>query len=122
MLKEHRLSKAKDFAALRRNGRSWSDGLLVLVARPNERKAGRVGFVVGKRIGNAVVRNKIKRRLREAVRLGGIEEGWDLILIARKGSSEADYHDLNRSVRALFRRAGFPASPPEGRLTSLKTH
>lgn len=111
MLRGYRLSKAEDFAALRRSGRSWSNRFLVLVTRPNGRETSRVGFVVGKRIGNAVVRNKIKRRLREAVRLRGIEGGWDLILIARKGSSKVAFQEINSSLDSLFLRAGFRSSP-----------
>ncbi len=105
MRKEQRLRKAKDFAAVRREGRSWSDRLLVLVARPNDLDVTRFGISVGKRVGKAVVRNKVKRRLREAARLTKVRNGWDLVLIARKDASSADYHRLDRSMRALLKRA-----------------
>lgn len=111
MLRAYRLSKSEDFAALRKSGRSWSNKLLVLVIRPNGRETSRVGFVVGKRVGNAVVRNKIKRRLRETVRLRRIEGGWDLILIARKGAPKVAFQEISSSVDSLFHRAGFHASP-----------
>ena len=112
MPNKRRLTKAKDFAATRRGGRAWSDGLLVLVARPNSLDVTRIGYSVGKRVGNAVVRNKAKRRLREAVRLATVRDGWDIVLIARKDASSADYHRLSRSVTALIRRAGIMAAPP----------
>ena len=112
MPNKRRLTKAKDFAATRRGGRAWSDGLLVLVARPNSLDVTRVGYSVGKRVGNAVVRNKAKRRLREAVRLATVRAGWDIVLIARKDASSADYQRLSRSVAALIRRAGIMAPPP----------
>jgi ribonuclease P protein component len=105
MRKEQRLRKSRDFAAVRREGRSWSDGLLVLVARPNGLEVARFGFSVGKRIGNAVVRNKVKRRLREAARLTQVKDGWDLVIIARRDASSADFHTLDSSMRNLFRRA-----------------
>ena len=112
MANKQRLTKSKDFAATRRGGRAWSDGLLVLVARPNNLDVTRVGYSVGKRVGNAVVRNKAKRRLREAVRSAPVRDGWDIVLIARKDASSADYQRLRRSVTALIRRAGVTAAPP----------
>ena len=106
MQKDRRLIRTEDFAAVRRRGRSWADGLLVLSAKRNGLEISRVGFSVGKRVGNAVVRNKAKRRLREAVRLTPIREGWDLVVIARRGASTADSHSLSHSLTVLFRRAG----------------
>jgi ribonuclease P protein component len=110
MRKERRLTRQADFAAVRRRGRSWADGLLVLLARRNSLAVTRFGFSVGKRTGNAVVRNRTKRRLREAVLDLPVQEGWDLVLIARKGAASADYHGLCRSSKALLRRAGILAA------------
>ena len=105
MRKELRLTKAKDFAAVRREGRSQANTLLVLVARPNGLENTRFGFSVGKRVGNAVVRNKVKRRLREAARLAEICVGWDVVVIARKEASSTDFHTLRRSMMGLLKRA-----------------
>lgn len=105
MRKEQRLRKAKDFVAVRREGRSWADKLLVLATRRNGLDVTRFGFTIGKRIGKAVVRNKIKRRLREASRLTDVQKGWDVVFIARSGAASADYQTLSRSAMELFRRA-----------------
>jgi ribonuclease P protein component len=105
MRKEQRLRKAKDFAAVRREGRSWADRPLVLATRRNGLGVTRFGFIIGKRIGNAVVRNKIKRRLREISRLTELQEGWDVVFIARTEAASADYQMLSNSARELFRRA-----------------
>ena len=110
MRKERRLTKQVDFAMVRRRGRSWADRLLVLLARRNSLDVTRFGFSVGKRTGNAVVRNRTRRRLREAVRDLPVQEGWDLVLIARKGAGSVDYHGLSRSSAALLRRAGILAA------------
>ena len=104
--KARRLRKAADFTAWRREGRSRADGLAVVVARRNGLGVSRVGFSVGKRVGNAVVRNRTKRRLREAVRIADVLEGWDLLIIARKDAPGVGLRRLSRSVTSLFRRAG----------------
>ena len=106
MRKDQRLTRATDFAAVRRIRRSWSDGLLALKARPNDLKVSRFGFSVGRRLGKAVVRNQIKRRLREAAGLARAEGGWDLVVIVRKQASSSDFHQLSRSLTMLLRRAG----------------
>ena len=108
MQKQHRLRKPRDFAAVRHEGKSWADRLLVLVARRTDRQHCRFGFSVSKRVGNAVVRNRVKRRLREAARvefLPRLESGWDFVVIARKDAADADYRRLNRSLMRLFRRS-----------------
>ena len=112
MPKDRRLTKSKEFAAARRQGRTWSNRWLVLVVRPNNLPVTRVGYSVGKGVGKAVIRNKARRRLRETVRLTPVQEGWDLVLIARKDASSADYPTLSGSVTSLFRRAGILATSP----------
>ena len=65
----------------------------------------RFGFSVSKAVGGAVVRNRVKRRLREAARLTGVQQGWDLVLVARKGAGPADFHSLRSSMTDLLGRA-----------------
>ncbi len=76
---------------MRARRRSWAHPLLVLYAAANEGGPTRAGFVVGRRIGKAVVRNRVKRRLREAWRslLEEVPPGHDYVLIARPGLPEA---------------------------------
>lgn len=121
MRKEQRLTKSRDFETVRKEGRSWADRYLVLVARPNHMGVSRFGFAVGKRIGKAVVRNKTKRRLRESARLTPVKEGWDLVVIARKDASTADFHQLKQSMTSLLRRAGVLAPGHDGPGPSERT-
>lgn len=77
----------------------------MLVALPNELGVSRLGFTVGRRVGNAVARNKVKRRLREAARQSEIADGWDLVVIARKDAASAGYRQLSLEMADLLRRA-----------------
>ena len=104
MHRQQRLTDTKQFSAVRREGKSRSDSLLVLIARPNGLETTRFGFSVGKRTGKAVERNKIKRRLREAARLTKVHGGWDLLLIARRDTHSANFRQLRQSTISLLRK------------------
>jgi ribonuclease P protein component len=102
-----RVREDRRFREIRQRGRAYTVDLLVLCALPNDLSFSRFGFAVNSRIGNAVVRNRIKRRLREAVRIEveRIRPGWDIILIARRPIRSADYHQMEAACARLFRRA-----------------
>ena len=94
MQKRNRLSRSRDFDAVYRHGRSASTRFLVLYWFPREDDADgepRLGLAVPKAVGKAVVRNKIKRRLREVwrERLERVPRGRDYVLIARPGLPDA---------------------------------
>lgn len=94
---------------MRARRRSWAHPLLVLYAAPREGEPGppRSGFVVGRRVGNAVVRNRVKRRLREAVRARSpaLVPGVDLVWSARPPIAVADFAAIAAAVEELLRRA-----------------
>ena len=85
-----------------------ANGFLVLYARRNRTEGNRVGITVGKKLGKAHVRNRVRRRLREVYRLN--EEkflpGWDIVVVARSKAVEADFADLTRGYLALAKKAG----------------
>ncbi len=107
MKRRFRVREDRRFREIRERGRAYTVDLLVLCALANDLPYSRFGFAVNSRIGNAVVRNRIKRRLREAVRVqvDRIRPGWDIILIARKPIRSADYHQMEAACARLFRRA-----------------
>lgn len=88
-----------------RRGRPFRGDLVVLRILASGQPLSRFGFTTGKAIGNAVTRNRVKRRLREAVRALPVTPGWDVVLNARRGSGEAAYADLAREVHGLLGRA-----------------
>ncbi len=88
-----------------RQGRAWANELLVLRSLPNELEHNRYGFVTSKRVGNAVVRNRVRRRLREAVRSLTNRPGYDVVISAKTAAAQADFHRLKRAVSDLLARA-----------------
>ena len=85
-----------------------ADRNLVLYCRKNGSRENRVGLTVGVKLGHAVVRNRIRRRLREIYRLheGEFLPGWDLVIVARSRAVTASYQQLERSYLALAAEAG----------------
>lgn len=108
--RELRLRRSTDFEIVRKRGRSVSGALVVLAYRPNGLEHNRYGFAVGRRVGKAVRRNRVKRWLREAVRRlhPQLRQGYDLVLIARGRLAEpsVSYHQVAGCVHELVRRAG----------------
>jgi len=99
------LTKPEHFTLVYNEGDTKKDRYLVLKARPNQLEFSRYGISVSKHIGNAVTRNRIKRLLREILRLSPLSPGWDLILIARSPAVEAEYQQLSRSIANLLSMA-----------------
>lgn len=109
-----RLRKSEAFAACYRSGRVAKNGLVVVHARPNDEVSTHVGFAVSKKLGNAVSRNKVKRRLRAAVREVSrrIGPGFDVVISARMRAKDAPYAQLAGAVAVALSRAG--VLRPEG--------
>ena len=105
MKSEKYLTKPEQYAAVYSKGSSWVNSLLVMKALPNELTLSRYGFSVSQRVGKAVTRNRVKRRLREILRHAQLKPGWDIIFIARTPAADADYSKLSRSVAGLLSQA-----------------
>lgn len=85
-----------------------ANSFLVLYARPNRSAANRVGVTVGKKLGKAVVRNRVRRRLREVYRLNEhrFTPGWDIVVVARSRCIKADFQKLSAAYLSLAEKAG----------------
>ena len=89
-------------------GSGHGNGFLVLYARPNRTATNRVGVTVSKKLGCAVVRNRVRRRLREVYRLNEdkFAPGWDIVVVARSRCISADFEKLQSAYLSLAAKAG----------------
>jgi ribonuclease P protein component len=107
MKRKYRLRRNSDFQQVRRSGKFYASSLMALAFLRNKLDHSRFGFVVSKRLGIAVTRNKIKRRMREAtrVRVAKIKPGFDLVLIARQPIGQATFVELEQSLEKLLQQS-----------------
>lgn len=108
LARTYRLTKKKDFRRTYDQGQSLAHPLLVLYYRKKADPIGpRIGISVSKKIGNAVIRNKTKRRIRAAIRpfLLQLSDDCDLIFIARAKIKQATYPEIERSMKNLLERS-----------------
>lgn len=112
LTRNHRLTSSAEFAQAVRRGRRAGTRTLVLhldlaTPLPEQRREAEVGFVVSKAIGNAVMRNRVKRRLREIIRerLGELPDSSVLVVRALPAAAGASYQRLADDVDAAIQRA-----------------
>lgn len=111
-----RLSRTADFASVRESGRSWTGRHVVLALRPRpDRPHAHFGFTTTKRIGNAVKRNLVRRRLRMIAREFStqISLTHDIVTIARHSAVKAEYEAVRQDWIRLATRAGLFARSKE---------
>lgn len=106
MAKRLALTRRAQYLAVYRSGKAVADNMIVIKTLSNKLDVSRTGFSVTKEIGKATVRNRIKRLLKEIMRLQDIEQGWDIVLIARRNIVTADYKALTARAVRLLDRAG----------------
>lgn len=103
-----RLTDPARFRQVRQEGRSGVHPLLVLCALPNDRPYSRFGISVSRWVGKAVVRNRAKRRLREAIR--GLWEdvslGWDMVFVVRPPLQRQPFDRISAAVSEVLQQAG----------------
>jgi ribonuclease P protein component len=112
--KSARLLRRRDFLLVQQKGRKMADGLLLALALPGKAAVGRLGITVSSKVGNAVVRARIRRHVREAYRARRAR--WprvDVVVIARGAAKDAEgpaFHKAFDALTAKLRQA-FPATP-----------
>ena len=107
--KQLRLLRRNEFRQVYEEGRRRSTPLCTVFFRSNGLAASRLGLTVPAAVGNAVLRNRMKRRVREVFRLNqtSIPAGWDIVVNPRKGVAQIPFVALQRELMRLF-----PAAPP----------
>ena len=103
-----------EFRRIYAKGRSGVSPYLVVYVRPNRRGRNRLGVTVSAKLGHAVVRNRVRRRLREIFRLnqGGLAQGYDMILVARTRAVGAEYRELERAFLSVCGKLGLREKKP----------
>ena len=109
------LTRPQDFAALQGEGIYRSHPLLAVRLRRTDLETTRFGLSTGRKLGTAVVRNRVRRRLREALRAmaPAFQPGWDVLIIARAGLIDADHDALVGALRRLLHRGGVIGGPAQ---------
>lgn len=107
------LSRPQDFAALQGAGTSRSHPLFSARFLRTDLETTRFGLSTGRKLGGSVVRNRVRRRLREALRAmaPSFQPGWDVLIIARPAIVDANHDALVRALRRLLQRGGVLGGP-----------
>ena len=107
MQRQFRLTRSTDFKRVRRDGKSNAHPLIVLIALENQLSTTQIGVAAGKRVGNAVKRNRAKRLMRAAARelYPQIKSGQDIILIARTPIIQSTMPQVRDALQQLLQRA-----------------
>ncbi len=107
MKRAWRLKSEADVQLVWQQGGTWAHPLVILRARPNGLAQSRVAFVVSKKVGKAVARNRVKRLMREALRqqFERITPGYDIVVIGRGAVIHSGLSDISAAIQQVLQRA-----------------
>ena len=111
------MRRRADFDRVFQRGRHNSGRLLAVRSISNEQDLTRYAFAISKRVGKAVTRNRVRRRLREILRAQAVGEGFDVVITVRPEAAQATFWELKTELELLMKRArliDIPDAPPEG--------
>jgi ribonuclease P protein component len=108
------LRSRKDFARLRAQGRASADRLMVVRFVPNARDHDRYAISTARRLGRAVGRNRLRRRVREILRLTPNHSGygWDVLIVLRPAAMDASFDELRSTLERLLGAIHGPVKAP----------
>ena len=101
------LRKNEDFRTCYKSGKSYANRYLALYVLPNGQGENRIGISVSKKVGNSVVRHRVKRLIRESYRLHEAEfdSGSDIVVVGRRSADGATYQEIERALLSLLKKA-----------------
>lgn len=102
------LKKNSDFRRLYNKGKSAVTPYMVVYCRRNKERGNRLGYTVSTKLGHAVVRNRVRRRLREIYRLNAhkLSSGYDIVIVARARCVEGDYWKMEKAFLSACEKLG----------------
>ena len=108
MKRRFRLTRSTDYKRVRRLGKSYAHPLIVLIALPNDAGELRIGVTASHAIGNAVQRNRVRRRLKACFDefLPDMCSGWNLVAVARRPIVNAAYREIRSGIARMLEQAG----------------
>jgi ribonuclease P protein component len=101
-----------DFDRIFQGGRHHGGRVLSVRTVANDLSWTRFGYAIPRRVGKAVVRNKLRRRLREALRVLPLKEGCDVLVSVRPEAAVVSFQDLTAELKLLLKRAGLLLGEP----------
>jgi len=113
MKKRSRLTARAQYVAVYESGHAQVDQFIVMRVMRNGLDVSRLGFSVTKNVGKAVVRNRVRRLLKEATRVFEIKPGYDIVFIARSRCVAASYNQILNSIERLISRIRVPVDKNE---------
>jgi ribonuclease P protein component len=107
VMREKKLRKTKEYATVYRRGEKIYGKYVLLFFMPNQQEISRFGVVTTKKVGNAVIRNKWRRRIKEIVREYGddLQSGYDIIVLARPRIKESEFSSVKKDITRVLRKA-----------------
>ena len=99
------LKKTGDFQPVYQGGSSRVNRTLVMIIKRNDLKRNRYGISVSKKVGNSVVRHRVIRVIREIIRINDkdIDQGYDIVIVARTRARSGDYHEIRGAFEHLLK-------------------
>jgi ribonuclease P protein component len=101
------LTRSTDFQRVKRAGNSFASPFMVLITAPNNLSFSRFAFAAGRSVGNAVLRNRAKRRMRSCMEAISplVQPGWDLIIYGRQPLVTAKFNEVSQAMNAILQKA-----------------
>ena len=102
------IKRNKDFRSIYKRGKSRVTPVLAMYVRKNKNTANRIGITVSTKVGKAVVRNRVRRRIREAYRKneGAFLSGYDIIFVSRVRAASVSFSEIEKNILSLSRSFG----------------